>query len=103
MTKSKSRGENARAREAAPKARWQLQTAKARFSELFRRTRSEGPQLITRQGKEGVVMIADEDYEKLVGKAHQPKDLWQFFRESPLVGLELDFERNKDTSRDIKL
>lgn len=103
MTKSKSRGENARAREAAPKARWQLQTAKARFSELFRRTRSEGPQLITRQGKEGVVMIADEDYEKLVGKAHQPKDLWQFFRESPLVGLELEFERNKDSSRDIKL
>jgi prevent-host-death family protein len=103
MTKSKSRGENARAREAAPKARWQLQTAKARFSELFRRTRSEGPQLITRHGKEGVVMIADEDYEKLVGKAHQPKDLWQFFRESPLVGLELEFERNKDSSRDIKL
>jgi len=103
MAKPKSRGENARAREAAPKARWQLQTAKARFSELFRRTRSEGPQLITRQGKEGVVMIADEDYQKLVGKAHQPKDLWQFFRESPLVGLELEFERNKDASRDIKL
>jgi antitoxin Phd len=103
MTKSKSRRENARAREAAPKTRWQLQTAKARFSELFRRTRSEGPQLITRQGKEGVVMIADEDYERLVGKAHQPKDLWQFFRESPLVGLELEFGRNKDFSRDIKL
>ena len=103
MTKSKSRGEKARAREAAPKARWQLQTAKARFSELFRRTRSEGPQLITRLGKEGVVLIADEEYERLVGKAHQPKDLWQFFRESPLVGLELEFERNKDTSRDIKL
>jgi len=103
MTKPKGTRENPRAREAAIKARWQLQTAKARFSELFRRTRSEGPQLITRQGKEGVVMIADEDYEKLVGKAHQPKDLWQFFRESPLVGLELEFERNKDTSRDIKL
>ena len=103
MTKPKGKGESARARDAAPKARWQLQTAKARFSELFRRTRSEGPQLITRQGKEGVVMIADEDYEKLVGKAHQPKDLWQFFRQSPLVGLELEFERNKDTSRDIKL
>ena len=103
MLKSKNKGENARAREAAPKTRWQLQTAKARFSELFRRTRSEGPQLITRQGKEGVVMIADEDYQRLVGKAHQPEDLWQFFRESPLVGLELEFERNKDSSRDIKL
>lgn len=82
---------------------WQLQTAKARFSEVFRLARSQGPQRITRQGKEGVVMIADEDYEKLVGKSRQPKDLWQFFRESPLVGLELEFERNKDTSRDIEL
>jgi prevent-host-death family protein len=82
---------------------WQVQTAKARFSEVFRLARTKGPQRITRQGKEGVVMIADEEYEKLVGKSHQPKDLWQFFRESPLVGLELKFERNKDTSRDIEL
>jgi antitoxin Phd len=82
---------------------WQIQTAKARFSEVFRLARSEGPQRITRQGKEGVVMIADEDYAKLVGKSHQPKSLWQFFRESPLVGLELEFERNKDISRDIDL
>ena len=35
--------------QARPKARWQLQTAKARFSELFGRARSEGPQLITRR------------------------------------------------------
>lgn len=48
-------------------------------------------------------MIADEEYEKLVGKSHQPKSLWQFFRESPLVGLELEFERNKDEGRDIEL
>ena len=82
---------------------WQIQTAKARFSEVFRLARSEGPQRITRQGKEGVVMIADEEYEKLVGKSHQPESLWQFFRESPLVGLELEFERNKDTGRDIEL
>ena len=82
---------------------WQIQSAKARFSEVFRLARSQGPQHITRQGKEGVVMIADEEYEKLVGKSHQPKDLWQFFRESPLVGLELEFERDKDTGRDIEL
>src|SRR5215468_3130565 len=82
---------------------WQLQTAKAKFSEVFRLARTKGPQRITRQGKEGVVMISDEDYEKLIGKSHQPKDLWQFFRESPLVGLELEFERDKDTGRDIEL
>ncbi|HEV2963480.1 MAG TPA: hypothetical protein VG649_16760 [Candidatus Angelobacter sp.] len=34
---------------------------------------------------------------------HQPTDLWQFFRKSPLVGLELEFERDKDTGREIDL
>ncbi len=86
-----------------PTTTWQVQTAKARFSELFRRARTEGPQLITRQGKEGVVMIADEQYERLIGKANQPKSLLQFFRQSPLVGLELDFERDRDEGRDIEL
>jgi antitoxin Phd len=82
---------------------WQLQTAKARFSELFRLARIQGPQRITRQGKEGVVMISDEQYSQLVGKSHQPKNLVQFFRESPLVGVELDLERAKDVGRDINL
>lgn len=82
---------------------WQLQTAKAKFSEVFRLARTEGPQRITRQGKEGVVMISDEQYNRLTGKSHQPKSIVQFFRESPLVGLELDLERDKDTGRDIEL
>lgn len=99
----KPKNTTARAREMAPKARWQLQTAKARFSELFRRARSEGPQLITLRGKEGVVMISDEQYQRLVGKAHQPQSLLEFFRESPLVGVELDLERDKDEGRDIEL
>jgi prevent-host-death family protein len=82
---------------------WQIQTAKARFSEVFRRARTEGPQLITRQGKEGVVMISDEQYQQLVGKSHQPKSIVQFFRDSPLVGIELNLERDKDEGRDIEL
>jgi antitoxin Phd len=82
---------------------WQIQTAKARFSEVFRLARTEGPQRITRQGKEGVVMISDEQYEGLMVKAHQPKSIVQFFRESPLVGVELDLERDKDRGRDIAL
>lgn len=82
---------------------WQLQTAKARFSEVFRLARTEGPQRITRQGKEAVVMISDDQYEALVGKSHQPKSLLQFFRESPLVGVELDLERDKDEGRDVTL
>src|SRR3954451_15009965 len=86
----------------AMKQTWQLQTAKARFSEVFRLARTEGPQLITRQGKEAVVMIPAEEFDRLRNRSRQPKSLVQFFRESPLVGLELDFERDKDTGRDIE-
>lgn len=82
---------------------WQLQTAKAKFSEVFRLARTEGPQRITRQGKEGVVMISDEQYGRLMVKSRQPKSIVQFFRESPLVGVELAWERDKDTGRDIEL
>jgi antitoxin Phd len=82
---------------------WQLQTAKARFSEVFRLARSEGPQRITRQGKEAVVMISDEQYDRLMIQSHQPKSIVQFFRESPLVGVDLDLERDKDTGRAVDL
>jgi antitoxin Phd len=72
---------------------WQMQTAKARFSEVFRLARTEGPQIITRRGREAVVVISIESYHKLVGKADRPKSLVQFFRESPLAGIDLDFDR----------
>ncbi|MEI9814998.1 MAG: type II toxin-antitoxin system Phd/YefM family antitoxin [Acidobacteriota bacterium] len=87
----------------SPETDWQLQTAKARFSELFRKARTEGPQRITRMGKEAVVVIPLEEYEKLTAKPAQQKSLWQILRESPLVGLELDFERNKSLTRDLEL
>lgn len=82
---------------------WQIQTAKARFSEVFRLARTEGPQRITRQGKDGVVMISDDEYQRLVGKSHQPTSLVEFFRESPLAGVELDLDRAKDEARDVEL
>jgi len=82
---------------------WQIQSAKARFSEVFRRARTEGPQRITKQGKEGVVMVAEEQYDRLVGKSLQPKNLVQFFRQSPLVGVDLDLERDRDAGRETDL
>ena len=86
-----------------PKTSWQLQDAKARFSDVFSRARSEGPQLITRRGNEAVVMLSEEQYQRLAGKAHQRKSLVQFFRDSPLVGVELDLKRAKEEARGIEL
>jgi prevent-host-death family protein len=82
---------------------WQLQTAKARFSEVFRLARMVGPQLITRQGKEAVVVMSVEQFEQLVGRTREPASLVQFFAESPLAGLELNLDRSKDTGRKIDL
>ena len=48
-------------------------------------------------------MIPVEQFDRLVNRSRQPKSLVQFFRESPLVGLDLDLERDKDTGRDIEL
>ena len=105
MQKTKTEMSHSRAKAATrePRKKWQLQTAKARFSELFRSARSEGPQLITRAGKEGVVMISEEQYDQLTGRSHQPKSLVQFFRESPFVDVDIDLERDKDGGREIDL
>src|SRR5271168_4350736 len=88
---------------ARPQQTWQLQAAKARFSEVFRLALTTGPQIVTRQGKEAVVILAAKQFEELTGQAKQPKSLVQFFRESPLVGLDVDWERDKDTGREIEL
>jgi prevent-host-death family protein len=47
--------------------RWQLQDAKARFSELVRRVRSEGPQHVTVHGRDEVVVISAEEFRRLKG------------------------------------
>ena len=86
-----------------PTQSWQLQTAKARFSELFRRARTEGPQVVTRQGKEQVVVVRAEHYAKLTKRVRQPKSLVRFFAESPLTRVELDLSRDVDSGREINL
>jgi prevent-host-death family protein len=47
--------------------RWLLQDAKARFSELVRRVRSEGPQHVTVHGRDEVVVISAEEFRRLKG------------------------------------
>ena len=44
---------------------WQLQDAKARFSELFDKAIADGPQTVTRRNKQAVVVLSQEDYDKL--------------------------------------
>jgi prevent-host-death family protein len=44
---------------------WQLQEAKARFSELVQKAIDEGPQTVTRRGKPSVVVLSVDEYAKL--------------------------------------
>jgi len=48
-------------------------------------------------------MISDERDDPLIVEARQPKSIVQFFGESPLVGVDLDLERDKDPGRDIEI
>ena len=45
--------------------RWQLQEAKNRLSELVRKARDEGPQVITVHGADAAVVMSAEQYAKL--------------------------------------
>ncbi|MFV9691451.1 MAG: type II toxin-antitoxin system Phd/YefM family antitoxin [Desulfobacteria bacterium] len=79
---------------------WQLQEAKNKFSNLVEKAQHDGPQFVTKHGKESVVILAIEDYQKL----SRPKsDLLSFFKNSPLYGINLDLARDKSPSRDIEL
>src|SRR5260370_41872349 len=48
-----------------PPGHWPLQDAKARFSALVRRARSEGPQHVTVHGRDEVVVMAAEEFHRL--------------------------------------
>ena len=50
-------------------ATWQLQEAKARFSELVETARIAGPQVITRRGVETAVLVPAEEWNRLLQEA----------------------------------
>ncbi len=79
---------------------WQLHEAKARFSELFRRVRSDGPQRVVKQRGEAVVLVSAEEYDRSGELARQPESLLEFFR-SVAGGRTLDLMRKRDTTRRI--
>jgi antitoxin Phd len=81
---------------------WQLHEAKARFSELFRRTRDDGPQRVMRHGGEAVVVVRAEEFDRMMERAKQPSSLVEFFRSAPTGGKQLDLTRKRDTTRTLK-
>jgi prevent-host-death family protein len=96
---------------------WTLEKAKNGFSEVVRRALDHQPQLVTRgrRANDAVVVIARDDYERLVA----PANLVDFLRDSPLAEAVADgafggapmpdpsatdpFARPRDLGRDVQL
>ncbi len=79
---------------------WQMQEAKAKFSELVKRAEVEGPQDITLHGRSVAVLVSRAAFERMSG---QQMSMLEFMQASPLAGLddELVFERDVSTLREI--
>jgi prevent-host-death family protein len=81
---------------------WPLQHAKARFSELVRKARSEGPQHVTIHGRDEVVIVAAEEFRRLSGKLTGAA-LIEAVQASPYREIEIAPARSPMPVRDVVL
>jgi prevent-host-death family protein len=80
---------------------WQLQEAKNKLSRVIDNAINSGPQIITRRGVEVAIVLSYAEYKRMM--TSRPS-LSEFFRKSPLVGVDLDLTRDKSAARnDIQL
>jgi prevent-host-death family protein len=86
----------------APLGHWPLQDAKARFSELVRRVRSEGPQHVTVHGRDEVVVVAAEEFRRLKGE-RGGEALIAAMQASPYRDIDLEPKREPMPVRGVDL
>ena len=79
---------------------WTVAEAKAKFSEIIERAMSDGPQTITRNGREAAVVVGVEEWQR---KTIRVGNLAEFFAESPLRESGLKIRRLKGRPRKINL
>jgi len=79
---------------------WQLQEAKSKFSKVVEKAINTGPQIVTKNGKEAVVIISFDKY-----KDHfEPKDsIVSFFKKSPIYNANIEIDRKDDFVRELDL
>jgi prevent-host-death family protein len=90
---------------AAPRLKagpWRLQDAKARFSELVRLAHSDGPQHVTLHGREAVVVVDAQEFQRLQGQ-RSGQLLIDALRASPEREVELAPARARMPVRPVKL
>ena len=81
---------------------WLLQDAKARFSELVRRVRSEGPQHVTVHGRDEVVVVSAEEFRRLKGE-RSGDALIAAMQASPYRDIDIEPKRDRMPVRGVDL
>ena len=97
-----TRTRGTRSRATSRTGRWALQDAKARFSEVVRKAKTEGPQRITVHGREEVVVVSVEEYRRVKGE-RTGQALVQVLRDSPLRDITIDHEPTYAPVRGVEL
>ena len=82
--------------------RWLLQDAKARFSELVRRVRSEGPQHVTVHGRDEVVVVSAGEFRRLKGE-RRGDALIAALQSSPHRDIDIEPRRHRMPVREVDL
>jgi prevent-host-death family protein len=79
---------------------WTVAEAKAKFSEVIDHAQAQGPQTITRNGRQAVVIVAAEEWER---RNRRSGSLAEFFAASPLPGSKLKVRRSGGAFRKLDL
>lgn len=79
---------------------WQIQEAKAKFSQLVEDANVKGYQTITKQGEPVAVILSKKEFDKIT---QFKTSLLNFFKAAPCQEIELDIQRSKDLPREPDL
>ncbi len=80
---------------------WKLEDAKAKFSEVVRRARSEGPQRVSVRGEDAVVVMAADEFDRLHSRVADRLPFVAFMETLASEGL--DLTRDSDAGREVVL
>jgi prevent-host-death family protein len=82
--------------------KWQLQEAKNRLSEVVDLALSEGPQTVTRHGKDVAVIVAKGELERR-RRSGKRGTIVEFLRGLGFARARLDVARARDHHRDVEI
>jgi antitoxin Phd len=78
---------------------WPLAEAKNKFSEIVEKALAEGPQYVTKHGREAVVVVSAAEYRKLTGRTIRFKE----YLRSGESFEDLELARDQSPIREVEL